>query len=123
VETRGARGNIRRSKEHAEDKAEGDGSELEVFLPRRQKPTSIKCSSHELSSWKHAALVGTYGARGNTRFTNHDYFLFLYFHFVLIQSGAKIKAVSSFLEALNFNPISIQTPYGQTMDFDCGFSV
>jgi hypothetical protein len=30
------------------------------------------------------------------------------------RGGAKIKAVSSFLEALNFNPISIQTPFGQT---------
>ncbi|MFT4779553.1 MAG: hypothetical protein ACI80P_001123 [Flavobacteriales bacterium] len=28
--------------------------------------------------------------------------------------GSKIKAVSSFLEALNFNPIFIQTPCGQT---------
>jgi len=48
---------------------------------------------------------------------------FSLFHFVLIQSGSKIKAVSSFLEALNFNPISIQTPCGQTVDFDYGFSV
>jgi len=34
--------------------------------------------------------------------------LFSLFHFVLIQSGSKIKAVSSFFEALNFNPTSIQ---------------
>ncbi|MFT4778892.1 MAG: hypothetical protein ACI923_001425, partial [Flavobacteriales bacterium] len=55
VATSSARGNIRRSWEHAEAKAEGDGSELEVFLPRGQKPTSIKCSSHELSSWEHTS--------------------------------------------------------------------
>jgi hypothetical protein len=40
----------------------------------------------------------------------------------LIKGEAKIKAGSPFLHALSFNPISIQTPCGQTMDFDDGFS-
>ena len=76
--------------------------------------------SYKLSSWDHA---GHHPITFKERSSLLMIIFFSLFHFVLIQSGSKIKAVSSFLEALNFNPTSIQTPFGQTVDFDCGFSV